>query len=62
MGLYPVSPSSVYLANLAVNIAWLAVLQCALIPLFTALTDVPLLSHPWAMGLVGDGKRKGAKQ
>ena len=44
--LYPVSPSSVYLAKLAVNVVWLAVLQCVLIPLFVVLTDVPLLSHP----------------
>jgi heme exporter protein B len=50
--LYPVSATSVYLAKLAANIAWLAVLQCALIPLFAVLTDVPLLRHPWAMGLV----------
>ncbi len=41
-----------YLAKLAVNIVWLAVLQCALIPLFAVLTDVPLLDHPWAMALV----------
>ncbi len=50
--LYPVSPSSVYVAKLAVNVVWLAVLQCALIPLFAVLTDVPLLKHPWAMALV----------
>jgi heme exporter protein B len=49
---YPVSPSSVYLAKLAVNVVWLAVLQCALIPLFAVLTDVPLLGRPWAMALV----------
>lgn len=50
--LYPISPSSVYLAKLVVNIVWLAALQCVLIPLFTVLTDVPLLSRPWAMILV----------
>ena len=50
--LYPISPSSVYLAKLVVNIVWLAALQCVLIPLFTVLTDVPLLSHPWAMAVV----------
>jgi heme exporter protein B len=49
---YPISPSSVYLAKLLVNIVWLVALQCVLIPLFTVLTDVPLLSHPWAMALV----------
>ena len=50
--LYPVSPSSMYLAKLAVNVVWLAPLQCVLIPLFVVLTDVPLLGHPWAMALV----------
>jgi heme exporter protein B len=50
--LYPVSPASVYLAKLTVNVVWLAVLQAALIPLFAVLTDVPLLKLPWAMGLV----------
>ena len=50
--LYPLSPSTVYLAKLAVNVVWLATLQCVLIPLFVVLTDVPLLSHPGAMVLV----------
>jgi len=50
--LYPVSPSSVYLAKLAVNIVWLATLQCVLIPLFVVLADVPLLGRPWGMALV----------
>ena len=50
--LYPVSASSIYLAKLAVNIVWLAALECVLIPLFVVLTDVPLLAHPWAMLLV----------
>ncbi len=50
--LYPVSPSSVYVAKLVVNVVWLAGLQCVLIPLFVALADVPLLGCPWAMILV----------
>jgi heme exporter protein B len=50
--LYPLSPSAVYLAKLAVNVVWLATLQCVLIPLFVVLTDVPLLGRPWAMALV----------
>jgi len=50
--LYPVSPSSIYLAKLAVNVVWLAALQCVLVPLFVALTDAPLLDRPWAMALV----------
>jgi heme exporter protein B len=50
--LYPVSASSIYLAKLTVNVVWLAVLECVLIPLFVVLTDAPLLAHPWAMLLV----------
>ncbi len=50
--LYPLSPSAVFLGKLAVNVVWLAVLQATLIPLFTVLTDVPLLNHFWAMALV----------
>jgi heme exporter protein B len=50
--LYPVSPSSVYLAKLAVNVVWLAALQCVLVPLFVVLTDAPLLDRPCAMALV----------
>lgn len=50
--LYPVSPSVVFLAKLAVNVVALAVLQAVLIPLFVVLSDVPLLAHPWAMLLV----------
>jgi heme exporter protein B len=43
---YPVSPATIYLAKLAVNIIALAALECALIPLFAILTGVPLLAHP----------------
>jgi len=43
---YPVSPTCVYLAKLAVNVIALAALECVLIPLFAILTDVPLLAHP----------------
>jgi heme exporter protein B len=50
--LYPLPPSAVYLAKLAVNVVWLAALQGVLIPLFVVLADVPLLSRPWAMLLV----------
>ena len=49
---YPVSPSSLYLAKLTVNVVWLMVLEAVLVPLFIVLTDVPLLNHPWAMALV----------
>ncbi len=49
---YPVSPSTIYLAKLAVNFVALAAIQCVLIPLFAVLSDVPLLAHPWAMLLI----------
>jgi heme exporter protein B len=47
--LYPISPTAVYLAKLAVNVIALAALQCVLIPLFVVLSDVPLLAEPWAL-------------
>ena len=47
--LYPVSPSTVYLAKLAVNLTALCALQCVLIPMFAALCGVPLLARPGAM-------------
>ncbi len=49
---YPVSPSTVYLAKLSVNVITLGALQCLLIPLFVVLCDVPLLARPAAMLLV----------
>lgn len=49
---YPISPSAIFLAKLAVNVAALAALQCVLILLFIVLSDVPLLAHPGAMVLV----------
>jgi heme exporter protein B len=50
--LYPVSPTAVYFAKLAVNVIALGAVQCVLIPLFVVLSDVPLLARPWAMLLV----------
>ncbi len=50
--LYPVSPTTVYLAKLLVNVCALAALEMILIPLFIALSGVPLLAHPWATLLV----------
>ncbi|MHC4178933.1 MAG: heme exporter protein CcmB [Planctomycetota bacterium] len=50
--LYPISPTAVYLAKLAVNVVALAALQCVMIPLFEVLSDVPLLAHPGAILLV----------
>jgi heme exporter protein B len=50
--LYPVSPATIYLAKLVVNVVCMAALECVLIPLFVVLSDVPLLSRPGAMLLV----------
>jgi len=50
--LYPISPSAIFLAKLALNVVTLAALQSVLIPLFIVLCDVPLLAHPRAMLLV----------
>ncbi|MGA2616558.1 MAG: heme exporter protein CcmB [Thermoguttaceae bacterium] len=50
--LYPVSPAAIYLAKLAVNVLALAAVQVVLFPLFSVLSDVPLLVHPWPMLLV----------
>lgn len=49
---YPISPATVYLAKLAVNVVSLAILQGVLIALFAGMSQVSLLSHPWAMVLV----------
>ena len=46
---YPLSPSTIYLAKLAVNVLALAALECALIPLFTLFSGVSLWQHPAAM-------------
>lgn len=47
--LYPVSPATVYLAKLLVNVMALAALQCVLVPLFVVLSDVPLVERPGAL-------------
>lgn len=44
--LYPVDSSLLFLAKMAVNVVSLAILECALIPAFILLTDVPLLARP----------------
>lgn len=49
---YPLSPSAIFAAKLAVNFLALSVLHLVLIPLFVVLCDVPLLAHPLAMLLV----------
>jgi heme exporter protein B len=49
--LYPIAPSMLYVAKLLINVVSLLVLEIVLIPAFIAMTDVPLLAHPWAMVL-----------
>lgn len=50
--LYPLPPSLIYLAKLAVNVVALLLLELVLVPLFVVLSGAPLLGHPWAMLLV----------
>ena len=50
--LYPVAPSILFLAKMAVNVASLVILEIVLIPAFIVMTDVPLLARPGAIALV----------
>jgi heme exporter protein B len=50
--LYPVSPTTIYLAKLAANATALAVLQGLLIPLFLVLAQLPITEHLGALLLV----------
>ncbi len=52
MKLLPVSPGTVYLAKLAVNILAVAALECLLVPMFFVLSDLPLLRHAHQMALI----------
>ena len=47
--LYPLSPTTIYFAKLAVNIITLAVMQLILIGLLVMISDLPLVKHPWMM-------------
>ena len=47
--LYPVSPTAIYFAKLAVNIITLSVMQVVLIALLVMISDLPLANHPWMM-------------
>ena len=49
---YPVSPAVVYWAKFLVNAFALAILECALIPSFVALSGVELFRPLWAILLV----------
>jgi heme exporter protein B len=43
---YPLSPTSVLVAKMAVNFMALALLECVLVPAFVVFADVPLLARP----------------
>ena len=43
---YPLSPTAVLVAKMAVNFVALALLECVLIPAFVVFADVPLLARP----------------
>jgi heme exporter protein B len=46
---YPAAPAVLFLAKMTVCFVSMTILELLIIPLFTALTDVPLLSRPAAM-------------
>ena len=50
--LYPVAPSTLFLAKMLINVMSLVILELVLIPLFVVLTDVPLLARPGAIALI----------
>ena len=50
--LLPVSPGTVYLAKLTVNVLAVTALECLLVPMFFVLSDLPLLAHAHQMALI----------
>jgi heme exporter protein B len=50
--LYPVAPSTVYIAKLLVNGITLAALQCIVVPLFSLVSDAAWFARPWEILLV----------
>jgi heme exporter protein B len=50
--LYPVAPSVLFLAKVAVNFVALAALELVLVPVFVVLSDVPLASQPGPLVLI----------
>jgi heme exporter protein B len=50
--LYPLNPTTIYFAKLAVNIVTLAAMQLVLIVLLVVTADLPLFRHPWMMLIV----------
>jgi heme exporter protein B len=52
LALYPVAPSVLFLAKVAVNFVALAALEFVLVPVFIVLSDVPLASRPGPLMLI----------
>jgi heme exporter protein B len=50
--LYPAPPAVLFAAKMFVNLASILLLEMLLVPLFIALTDVPLLARPDQMALI----------
>lgn len=52
LALYPIAPSVLFLAKMAVNVAALVVLEVVLVPVFVVLSDVPLAVRPGPFVLI----------
>ena len=50
--LYPLSPTVIFLAKIAVNFVTLVLVECVLVPAFVILSNAPLLQHPLLLALV----------
>jgi heme exporter protein B len=50
--LYPIAPSVLFLAKMAVNLAALGILELVLVPVFIILSDVPFASRPGPLLLI----------
>jgi len=46
LAMYPIAPSVLFLAKMAVNLVALAILELVLVPMFIVLSDVPLGARP----------------
>jgi heme exporter protein B len=52
LALYPIAPSVLFLAKMAVNLAALVILELVLVPAFIVLSDVPFASRPGPLLLI----------
>jgi len=52
LSLYPVAPSVLFLAKMAINLAALVILELVLAPAFIVLSDVPFASRPGPLMLI----------